>query len=53
MPSPNNFATHGKWRLPFIGGNDVRLAYHLPGKPASGGKHLVTDKRKWIHVSRG
>ena len=46
LPSPNYFATHGKWWLPFTRGeNDVRLAYQLPGKPAAGagGKHLVTD----------
>lgn len=38
------FPTPGR-RLPFIAGNDVRLAHHLPWKPAAraGGKHVVTD----------
>ena len=28
------FATRGRGRVPVIGGNDIKLAYRLPGKPA-------------------
>ena len=33
------FTPRGKGRLPVIGGNDVRLAHQLPGKPADGHAH--------------